>query len=66
MMTRSYCAFAAYALINFAAKNMKVFTFNTPARLYAYETLLERWPQDLHDMAAEFGEFIQKEHAIVG
>jgi hypothetical protein len=34
--------------------------------LYSCETLLERLPQDLQDMAAELGQFIQEEHAIVG
>jgi hypothetical protein len=29
-----------------------------PAKLYVYETLLERLPQDLEDMAAELGQFI--------
>ena len=35
-------------------------------RLYVYDTLLQRLPQDLQDMAAELGVFIQKEHTIVG
>jgi hypothetical protein len=38
----------------------------TPARLYVYGTILERLAQDLKDMAAELGPFIQEEHAIVG
>jgi hypothetical protein len=38
----------------------------TLARLYLYDTLLERLAQDLKDMAAELGQFIQEEHAIVG
>ena len=38
----------------------------TPAKLYVYETLLEQLPQYLQDMAAALGEFIQKEHAMVG
>jgi hypothetical protein len=38
----------------------------TPAKLYVYDTLLERLAQDLEDMAAEFGPFIQERHAIVG
>ena len=38
----------------------------TPARLSVYDTLLQRLPQDLQDMAAELGEFIEKEHAMVG
>jgi hypothetical protein len=43
-----------------------VLRFNTPARLSVYDTLLERLPQDLQDMATELGEFIQEEHAMVG
>jgi hypothetical protein len=38
----------------------------TPARLYVYDTLLERLPQDLQDMAAALGPFIQEAHAMVG
>jgi hypothetical protein len=37
-----------------------------PAKLYLYETILERLAQDLEDMAAELGQFIQEAHAIVG
>ena len=37
----------------------------TPARLYVYDTLLERLAQDLEDMAAEHGQFIQEQHAMV-
>jgi hypothetical protein len=39
---------------------------STPAKLYVYETILERLAQDLQDMAAELGQFIQEEHTIVG
>jgi hypothetical protein len=49
-----------------AAKAVKVLIFSTPAKLYIYDTLLERLAQDLEDMAAELGQFIQEEHAIVG
>ena len=38
----------------------------TPAKLYSCETILKRLAQDLKDMAAELGQFIQEEHAIVG
>jgi hypothetical protein len=38
----------------------------TPAKLYVYETILERLAQDLQDMAAKLGPFIQEEHAVVG
>jgi hypothetical protein len=40
--------------------------FSTPARLYSYDTLLERLPQDLEDLAAALGQFIEKQHAIMG
>jgi hypothetical protein len=54
------------AVMSRAAKPMKVFRFRTPAKLYSCETLLERLPQDLQDMAAELGQFIQEERAMVG
>jgi len=38
----------------------------TPARLYLYDTLLERLAQDLKDMAAALGQLIQEAHAVVG
>jgi hypothetical protein len=34
--------------------------------LYSYKTFLERLSQDLEDMAAALGEFIQEVHAVVG
>jgi hypothetical protein len=34
--------------------------------LYLYDTLFEQLPQDLEDMAAELGPFIQEAHAVVG
>jgi hypothetical protein len=34
--------------------------------LYACDTLLERLAQDLEDMTAKLGPFIQEEHAMVG
>ena len=37
-----------------------------PARLYVYETLLERLPQALQDMTAALGPFIQEAHAVMG
>jgi hypothetical protein len=48
------------------ANSATVFIFRTPAKLYGYETLLKRLAQDLQDMAAALGPFIQKEHAMVG
>jgi hypothetical protein len=38
----------------------------TCGRLYVENTLLEWLAQDLKDMAAELGPFIQEEHAMVG
>jgi hypothetical protein len=39
---------------------------STYAKLYVYETLLQRLAQDLQDMAAALGPFIPAEHAMVG
>jgi hypothetical protein len=38
----------------------------TPTRLYVYDTLLERLPPDLQDMAAAGRQLIQQPHAIMG
>jgi hypothetical protein len=35
-------------------------------RLYVYDAVLERLPQDLEDRAAALGPCIQAEHAVVG
>jgi hypothetical protein len=48
------------------AKVLRRLRFRTPAKLYVYDTILERLPQDLQDMAAALGQFIQEEHAVVG
>jgi hypothetical protein len=48
------------------ANSAKELRSRTPARLYVYETILERLPQDLQDMAAELGPCIQEEHTMVG
>jgi hypothetical protein len=37
----------------------------TPAKLYVYDTLIERLAQDLEDMTAALGPFIHEEHAMV-
>jgi hypothetical protein len=37
-----------------------------PAKLYVYDTLLERLAQDLQDLAAALGAFIPEQHAVVG
>ena len=49
-----------------AAKAAKTLTLRTPAKLYIYETLLEGLAQYLQHVTAELGQFIQKEHAVVG
>jgi hypothetical protein len=38
----------------------------TRGRLYSCDALLERLAQDLEDLAAELGQFIQEEHPVVG
>jgi hypothetical protein len=38
----------------------------TCGRLYAGDAVLERLAQDLEDLAAELGQFIQEVHAVVG
>jgi hypothetical protein len=48
------------------ANSAKELRFRTPAKLYVYDTLLERLPQDLKDVAAALGPCIQEEHAMVG
>jgi hypothetical protein len=47
------------------ANPVNVLRFRTPARLYVYDTLLERLAQGFEDMAAEFGPCIQEAHAVV-
>jgi hypothetical protein len=47
------------------AKAIKILRFSMPARLYLYDTLLERLPQDLEDMAVELWRFIQADHPMV-
>jgi hypothetical protein len=49
-----------------AAEVAKTLKLRTPAKLYIYETLLERLAQDLQDMAAALGPCIQAAHAVVG
>jgi hypothetical protein len=49
-----------------AAKVATTLTSRTPAKLYIDETLLERLAYHLQDVAAEFGQLIQEEHAVVG
>jgi hypothetical protein len=40
------------------ANSANVLRSRTPAKLYVYDTLLERLAQDLQDMAPELGQFI--------
>jgi hypothetical protein len=47
------------------AKSAKAWKFMTPAKLYIYETLLERLPQDLQAIAPELGQLVEEEHAMV-
>jgi hypothetical protein len=65
-MGRYWTRPARLAVSSRLAKLIKSLRFMTCMRLYVYDTLLERLPQDLQDMAAELGEFIQEEDAIVG
>jgi hypothetical protein len=53
-------------VVSRAANAAKTLKLRTPAKLYIYETLLERFAQDLEDMAAALGPFIQAEHTVVG
>lgn len=53
-------------VVSRAAKVATTLKARTPARLYAYETHLERLAQDLENMAAALGQFIQEAHAVVG
>jgi hypothetical protein len=48
------------------ANSANVLRSRTPAKLYVYDTLLERLAQDLQDMAAALGPFIREAHAVVG
>jgi hypothetical protein len=48
------------------AKLIKSLRFRTCGRLYLEDTLLEWLPQDLEDMAAARGPYIQAAHAVAG
>ena len=48
-----------------AAKAARRLRSRTPAKIYACDTLLKRLAQGLEDLAAEFGQLIQDEHAVV-
>jgi hypothetical protein len=47
------------------ANSAKELRSRTPAKLYVYDTLLERLAQDLEDLAAALGPFIQEAHAVM-
>jgi hypothetical protein len=57
---------ASLAFITLPAKIIKPLRFRTAVRSYVCDTILEGMAQDLQDMAAELGELIQKQHAMVG
>jgi hypothetical protein len=40
--------------------------FRTPAKLYVYDTILKRLGQDVKDLVAARGRFLQEEYAMVG
>ena len=62
-----YCPLlGAPEVVSCLAKIAKTLKSRMPTRLYSANTLLERLAQDLEDMAAELGPFIQEEHAMVG
>jgi hypothetical protein len=48
------------------ANSANVWRLRKCGRLSVENTLLERLAQDLENMAAELGQFIQEEHAVVG
>jgi hypothetical protein len=66
MVCRYWALPSSLEIMTRAAKAAKELRSRTPAKLYIYETLLKRLAQDLKDMAAELGQFIQKEHAVMG
>jgi hypothetical protein len=49
-----------------AANAAKAWRSRTPARLSVEDTLLERLPQDIEDVAAALGPFILEEYTVVG
>jgi hypothetical protein len=62
-----YCALPeSLTAITLMANPTNVLRSRTPVRLYVYDTILKWLAQDLGDMTAELGEFIQEEHTVVG
>jgi hypothetical protein len=47
------------------ANSVKVLRSRTPARLYVYDTLLQRLAQDLQDMPPALRQFLQAAHAVM-
>jgi hypothetical protein len=47
------------------ANSANVWRLRKCGRLSVENTILDRLPQDLQDMAAELGQFIEEEHAMV-
>jgi hypothetical protein len=66
MGSRSWALSYSLEIMNRAAKAAKELRSRTSAKLYSCKTLLERLPQDLQDLAAALGPFIQNEHAMMG
>jgi hypothetical protein len=47
------------------ANSAKVLRSRTPAKLYVYDTLLQRLARDLQHMTPELGKLIQTEYAVM-
>jgi hypothetical protein len=56
---------ASFVVTVHAAKVVNLCRSRTPARLYSYDTLLERLAQDFQDVACALGPFIQEAHAVM-
>jgi hypothetical protein len=57
---------AFLTVVTLPRKIIKSFRFRTRGRLSLGDALHQRLPQDLQDMAAELGQFIQEEDAVMG
>jgi hypothetical protein len=53
-------------VVSRVANAARTWRSRTPARLHVYDTILQRLGQNLEDMPAGLGEFIQEEHAVAG
>ena len=65
MGSRYWALSSSLEVISRAVRVTKASRLRTPAKLYVHETLLERLPPDLQDVAAELRQFIQEEHTVV-